>query len=341
MKVNLTYQSKGHRELKRYLEAYYDIADPERIDEIKISIFNPSSSLIQRKESYLKHKKTLELLKPLFKKIKKAHIQIAEDLGFDSYLGLKLAGSCAAHKKLGPFFSNVDTVVRQINKHLPIPKNTPDWYWSELNIPDSLYYFKDDFKLHIPKDVYKLLEGYFPKFRILKKKIFIEEVADMNPRAKYNSEGKTVTVEVPHNTSLYNALTLIHELGHAISLLGLADLGIDPYSKNECWHEKEAYKFKFGFEEKAFPKELKYASRGEVLNDLLSTFFEYDIYSNPDQNFDTAYARAINRCYPGKSNQSSNPFYVLENAFILRPFGTLVPSIVQTELLSSKNVQKE
>jgi len=112
----------------------------------------------------------------------------------------------------------------------------------------------------------------------------------------------------------------------------LADEGIDPLSKSYYWHETEAYKFKFQFEEKCLSKEIKNASRGEILGNFLSTFFEYEIYNNPDQDFDKAYAKAINRCYPGRANQEENPFYVIESGFMNRP-ADATASVVCTELL--------
>ena len=107
---------------------------------------------------------------------------------------------------------------------------------------------------------------------------------------------------------------------------------LDPYSKSKYWHEKEADKFKLEFEDKSLPNEVKYASKGEILNEFISTFFEYDIYSDPDQDFDRAYAKAINRCFPGRPKQDSNPFYVLEKGFIFRPLSTLSASVARVEL---------
>jgi len=90
-------------------------------------------------------------------------------------------------------------------------------------------------------------------------------------------------------------------------------------SKNGYWYEKKASRFKFQFEEKCLPEEIKNASRGAILNHFLITFFEYGIYDNPDQDFDKAYTKAINRCYPDRVSQEKNPFYVIENGFINRP----------------------
>ena len=336
LKKSKIHNIEGHKDLKRNIEAYFKIADPERLDRIKFSIFHPSINWNQRKKSYLANRKIIESLKPLFRKIKKAHIQIANDQGFDNYVKLTIDKFGIPEKKIDYYFRNVDKVIKQINYKLPIPKKTPSWYWSEFNMPDPLYGFSQDFKLNIPEDVYRMIGKYNLRIEKFKGRIKIEKMTDVSPSARFNTEDKTVTLQLPQKKSLYNTLTLVHELGHADTFLKLADKGIDPYTKSKYWHEEQAYKFKLEFEDKAFFGDLGYASKGEILDDFASTLFEYDIYSDPRHNFDKAYAMANNRCYPRYSKQIANPFYVLEKGFILRPFSTLMSSIVQTELLSRK-----
>jgi len=325
---------KGHRDLKKAVESFYKIATPEEINKIRSDILRPSKSLDQRKKFYIKHKKTLSLLKPLFKKIKKAHIQIARDQGFRSYLDFRLENGGVSKKKFDFFLTNVDVVIKDINKNLPVPRDAPPWYWSEFNIPDALDLVPIK-KYELPEYVYKVLiekidsklEKYIPRIKVEK------ILRDLYPRAKYNEDKKIAEIEIDSRDNIYSLLTLVHELGHAIDFLKLADKGIDPLSKSRYRHEKEACRFKFRFEDKALPKRIRKAARGDILHDFVSTLFEYDIYTNPEQDFDKAYARANNRCYPGKSKQKSNPFYLLENGFIFRPCGTLFRSIVQAELL--------
>ena len=333
IKIDSVFEGRGQTQLKRHVEAYFQVAVPDRIEQIKRTIFDPSKSLAERKEAYRSNQKTIGLLKPLFKKIKKAHIQLAKDQGFGNYLEFVLKRNGISGRKFDLFLKNVDVAIEDINKNLPFPRDIPDWYWSEFNIPDVLYYFKEDFQLNIPGDVFEKLEKYFPEFGKFKKRIKIKKITDVAPNAKFNKEDKTVTLEISLSQGLFNAFVFVHELGHAISFIKLADEGIDPYSKSKYWHEKNADKFKFEFANKSFPEEVKYATRGEILNEFISTFFEYNIYSDPDQDFDKAYARAINRCFPGKPRQVNNPFYVLEKGFIFRPLSTLCASVAQLELL--------
>lgn len=66
------------------------------------------------------------------------------------------------------------------------------------------------------------------------------------------------------------------------------------------------------------------------------TFFELEVYTNPNQNFDKMYARAFNRCFP-KANQKKNPFYVLDYYLLGRPGGSITVSVAYAELLLKNN----
>jgi hypothetical protein len=314
---------------------YFSVADRKLINTIRIEIFHPKKKLQERKKAYNKFKKLIQTLKPIFKEIVVERNRLAKNNGFSNHLDFILKNEGASKKKLGLFFKNTDKVIEHINKNLPLPKKLPKWYWSEFNIPDSLYLINAP-KLNIPEDVYKLAEKKLPEIKNVISKIKIEKRTNLNSGARYDWKNQIVVIQVSTKSSIYNALTFIHELGHAISFLKLVENNIDPMSKSRYWHEKQAFKFKFKFEDLALPEKIKNASRGEVLGDLLITFFEHQIYSNPYQDFDKAYAESINRCYPDKSKQKENPFYVLENHLIFRPCGVTTSSIVQTELLSEK-----
>lgn len=328
-----------NKKQKKYAELigkYYSIAHSELIDTIRIEIFHPKKNLKERRKAYEIYKGIITTLKPLFKEIVYERNKVFRGDGCkNSFDFLIKKRDRTPKEKVGLFFNKVDKVIKNINQNLPLPNKLPKWYWSKFNIPDSLYFFKAR-KYLIPDDIYRLIEDVFPKIKI--KEIFprikIEKIKDFNPAARFIKKTKSVTIEVPTKPSIYNALTFVHELGHAISFIKLAEKGIDPYKKSKYWHEKQAYKFKFKFEDKCLPEKVRNASRGEILGNFLTTFFEYEIHNNPNQDFDKVYAESINRCYPQKPKQKSNPFYVLENSLIFRPCGTVTSSVVQTELLS-------
>jgi len=318
----------------RLLEKYYGIAPSELIDAIKIEIFHPKKNLKERKKAYKQFESVIFALKPIFKELVYERNRIFRENGDKNYFDFITRRRGIPPEKLTLFFQRADEVIKDINQNLPLPKRLPQWYWSKFNIPDSLYFFCEAHRYSIPNDVYHLAKDAFPEIEKILPRIGIGPVTDFNPSAKFIKETKSVFIKVPSKPSIYNALSFVHELGHALSFIRLADEGIDPLSKSYYWHETEAYKFKFQFEEKCLPKEVKNASRGEILGNFFSTFFEYEIYNNPDQDFDKAYAKARNRCYPGRANQEENPFYVLESGFMNRPCDPTA-SVVCTELLAS------
>jgi len=324
-----------HKKYCRILEEYYDIARPKVINAIKIEIFHPKKNLKERQGAYEDYKKVILKLKPIFKRLVIERNATFKKKDCTNFVDFKLKADGVPEEKLKWFLSNTDKVIKNINQKLPLPKNLPHWYWSEFNIPDSLSFFRKTHKYIIPDDVYRLGQEAFPNIKEIIPRIKIEKKTGFNPIAIFIKETKSVIIKVPTKASLYNALTFIHELGHAIEFIKLADGRVDPLSRSRYWHEKQAYKFKFEFEELALPEKVKDASRGEVLRVFLAAFFEWAIHTNPDQDFDEAYAKAINRCYPGRANQKKNPFYVLENGYIFRPGSSVMPSITETELLLS------
>lgn len=325
--------NKKQKKLAELTGRYYSVASDKLIDAIKIEIYHPKKNLKERKKAYQEFKGIILALKSIFKEIVRERNRVFGDDKCKNYFDFSINKNGIPKKKVNLFFNKADKIIKNINKNLPLPNNLPKWYWSEFNIPDSLYFFHETHKYAIPNDVYRLAKSAFPEIEKIIPRIKIEKIKDFNPRAKFIKETKSVIIEASTKPSIYNALTFVHELGHAISFIKLAEKGIDPLSKNKYWHEREAYKFKLQFEELCLKEEVKNASRGSILGDFLTTFFEYEIHNNPDQDFDKAYAKAINRCYP-LANQERNPFYVLENGLIFRPCLGVITSVVWTALLS-------
>ncbi|MDO8551787.1 MAG: hypothetical protein Q7S03_03875 [bacterium] len=332
--------NKDQGRLAALTEKYYTIANWKTIDAIKIEVYHPRKTLKERKEAYKNFENVILALKPIFKEIVYEQNKLLTTNTYKNYFGLnyfdfKVRRDGIPPDKLDLFFKRVDEVIADINQNLPLPTKLPEWYWSEFNIPDSLYYYYKAYNFTFPEHVYQLAKMICPEIEKIIPRIEIGPRMGINPYAKYIKETKSVYLSVTARSDIYNVLTFVHELGHALSFIRLADSGIDPYSKSSYWHEKEAYKFKFQFEEICLPEEIKNASRGEILGDILSTLFQRDIYNNPNQDFDEAYARAINRCYPDKAKQKKNSFYVLENGLMDRPCDATA-SVVCTELLLEK-----
>ncbi|MEM2146121.1 MAG: hypothetical protein QW279_12220, partial [Candidatus Jordarchaeaceae archaeon] len=276
--------NEAQNEFAKILENHWSVASPEEIERIKLDIFHPLKNLRQRKKAYEKHQKTILSLKNSFKKLIIAHNKVAKDRGYETHWHYIAKVSSIDEKKQEWFLKNVDSAISKVNSLLPLPKNLPKWYWSEFNIPSALG-LVDSKRYLIPNDIYRMARKIVPNLDNLVKRIKLTEKTDFSPSTTFEKETGTVGIKFlikgRKTYGIYGLLIFVHELGHAISMLKYANKGLDPYQKNKYWHEKEAYKFKFEFENKCLPKKIRYASRGEILNDFLSTLFEYEIYSNP------------------------------------------------------------
>lgn len=324
--------------LSEFIGKYYSVAHPKLIDAIRIEIFHPKKSLKERKKAYKEFEDVILALKSLFREIIYEQNKFVRKKGYKNYFEFRVKRDGISKKKVDWFFHKADKIIEHLHQILPWSSQLPKWYWSEFNIPDPLSLIKAP-KYLVPEDIYRLTEKVLPKVKEIIPLIKIEKVKDFNPSARFVKETKSVIIKAPTKPSIYNALTFVHELGHALSFVELAEKGIDPLTKSIYWHDMEAGKFEFQFEELCLPKEVKNASKGQMLGDFLTAFFEYEIHNNPNQDFDEAYAKAKNRCYP-KANQVRNPFYVLESGLIARPCGTMVTSVVEAILLSENFLKK-
>jgi len=333
VKVKVTPLDIKHRKLARILEEYHSTAHWKVIEAIRFEIFAPNKNFKERQKAYEDYKDVVLKLKPIFKRLVIEHNRLAREEGYKNYFEFITQKDGVPKEKIDFFFAKIDKIIREINDKLPLPKTLSDWYWSEFNIPDALSLVKVP-KHSIPDDIYKMAKKIHSEIKRIIPRIKVEIVKGIYPRTEFIKGTESVVIEAPTKPNIYNALTFVHELGHAIEFIKLAEKGIDPLTQSKYYFEKQAYKFKFEFEELALSEKLKNASRGEVLGDFLTALFEWTIYTNPDQDFDEAYAKAINRCYPGRAKQKKNPFYVLENGLIFRPCSVVTTSVAEAELLS-------
>jgi len=331
VKVKVTVLDKKHRKLARILEEYHSIAHWKVIEAIRFEIFAPNKNFTERQKAYEDYKDVVLKLKPIFKKLIIERNRLARNEGYKNYFEFITQKDGIPKEKINLFFTKADKIIEDINHKLPLPKTLPDWYWSEFNIPDALDLVKVP-KYSIPEDIYKTAEKIHPEIKRIISRIKVETIKGFYPRTEFINETKSVVIETPTKPSIYNALTFVHELGHAIEFIKLAEKGIDPLSKSKYWQEKQAYQFKFKFEEKCLPEKIKDASRGGLLSDFFTALFEWTIYTNPNQDFDEAYAKTFNRCYPHIAGQKKNPFYVLENGLVLRPCSVVTASVAEAEL---------
>lgn len=166
-----------------------------------------------------------------------------------------------------------------------------------------------------------------------KKKIDIKLESERFYSGAYYDKNKAV-VEIQlrkQPVDVYQTLNFVHELGHALDMLEIVDKGKNPHKLPKYSQELKADKFTHKFIKRHISDEHQKVIRYNELQMITSTLFEIDIFTNDQQDFDKAYARAINRCYP-MTHQTKNPFYVLYKRFVFRPMGELMSSMTEVEL---------
>lgn len=330
-KIKVTPIDKRQKGIAKLLGKYFSVAEPNQIEKIRFSIFNPAKELEGRKIACGQYRGTILFLKRIFKDLVTERNKVALKDGYKNHLDFALNSDGVPKRRFKEFLDESDRIIKDINRNLPLLREVPEWYWSEFNIPDALDQFHSK-RYKIPEDVYELAGKEWPEFKKYFSKIKIRKMRDFFPRTKFEKEDKSVFIGIPPKRNIYNLLTFVHELGHAIGMLRRLEFGENLVGVTRYQMEKEAYEFKFAFEEKCLPKEVKNASRGAILGDFLTAFFEYEIYTNPDRDFDEVYAKAKNRCFP-RADQERNPFYVLDNVLTLSPCSVVTASVVQAELL--------
>jgi hypothetical protein len=188
-------------------------------------------------------------------------------------------------------------------------------------------------KYVIPDDIIKLIKKKAPEVAALLPKIEIQKLDDFYSSARYDKKKKKVVISIPlRRTSICGAFTFVHEIAHAVVMLDCVKKGVDISEESKYSRERDAHEVESKLMKKLFPKRIYDVWLADFLGNFVSTFFEYEVYNHPERNFDRAFARANNRCYP-KANQRENPFYVLHSYFILRPGNSNMAAVAITELL--------
>jgi hypothetical protein len=233
------------------------------------------------------------------------------------------------------FLTHIDEVIAIINDKLPLPDDLPDLYWSQYNDPDPIC-LNCQRTFRIPDHIYLILGEKYPQLEDYLSRICINEEDQRFNRAMYSEETDTVTLYGSTKIkTFHNALYFAFYLGFAIAFLDSLEAGIPPKERSMYLLEKKQVTILHDFID-YFPRRTQYACYGDMLRFFIPALFEYDIYTKPNQDFSKAYARAYNRCFY-KCHQSTNPFYVIQSAFITNPLRSLTLAIVQAEILSKRS----
>lgn len=261
---------------------------------------------------------------------------LAKLMGYPNFLEYSLVLDTIPKQKLEEFLNNVDKFISIIHNDplsIKLAKETKDWSILSIPAPDGTLFLKNMFD--VPNQILELVSKYDPRVTKYREKIRIEYKEDrvgFGGRTKYDNGEKVAKIFLKEDiVDLNKSLLFVHELGHALDFLECIEKKLSPHYFSAYLQEHSAEKFIHEFIKKEIPDKVQRRIRYDWLDTLTYTLFEIDIFTNDQQDFEEAYARAVNRCYP-LAHQKINPLYVFNERFITRPLGMLLCNLINVEL---------
>lgn len=300
-------------------------------------------TLAERKKNFTNLKPLMSQLEGLFEKRVGKFNLLAKSMGYDNYLEYSLVLKVIPQKEFDLFLKNVDRFVSLVHSDFPstkLEKEVKDW--SILSIPAPEGILGIEAKIKNFKEVLDIIAEYDQRVDKYKKRIEIKTDSNVyGASTEYVVDRNIVSIVINKNLiDLDKTLLFVHELGHALDMLNCEDKKIIPYNLPKYLQEFSALEFTFNFIKKTLSKKKQKIIRYNLLHTLACTLFEIDVFINDQQDYDKAYAKAINRCYL-KARQTKNPLYLFNNRFIFRPLGMLISNMVNVELYLKQTQKKE
>jgi len=331
--TKITEYIKQSRKYSKLTGEYFNLLPPEDFEAKFRLLHRTKLSLEQRKKNYKKLRPLINQLKKIFKKRVAENNKKANFLGYPNYLEYILISNAIPKKDFNLFLKNIDRFVALVHKDFPateLVKKVKEWTTLNIPFPDGNFVFSRKFKFS--GEIINLISKYDPRMSKNKNRIEIKSKNDdFYSSTSYISGEDIVTIRLDKNLiAPYKTLTFVHELGHALDYLDCADKKIVPHALPKYLQEYSAIEFTYNFIKKEISERRQKLIRYNLLSTLACTLFEIDVFTNDKQDFDKAYAGAINRCYP-VARQTKNPLYVFNKRFILQPLGMLIFHMVNIE----------
>lgn len=293
-------------------------------------LFSSKLSLSERNDNYVGLLPLIENLKKMFRQIIVTENELAKMEGFSNYLEMFLVKSKTPKEKFYSFLKNVDSFIKIVNSDSPmanIDKKVKEW--TILDAPFGKGYlrpgygsFTTDKILDVVADGDPRIEKYGSKIRVIEKKgtIFKE--------VEYLPDKDVVEIRLNKKVDLdpEGMLIFVTLLGSALWRLDCADEGKNPDELSPYLLLYEGDKFAFKFIKCYDSEEILKTIRYGLLVRLTFALFTIDIFANDDQNYDEAFARAVNRCYL-RARQKNNPFYVFGESIVSLPMEDVIKSM--------------
>lgn len=305
--------------------------------EIKKFVFDENLELYKRKKKFGEFRTVIEELKREFREVIWQQNAIARLRGYPNYFMFFLAKNQIPASQYALFLKKIDTISIRVTKDFPateISKKFKEWSYLNIPYPYGNLRFPDPFSSR--SDIIEKVSEYSVSFRRYykeEKRIHIVDGESIYYScAKYLPVLNVVEVRISRDliNSTYRSLVFIHELGHAVAMLQEVDRGNNPNKLSIYHSEYKANKFVYKILRAYVDRKTQEVIRYNLLSDLAFALFQIEIYTDDKQNFDVAYARAINKCYP-MARQKKNPFYVLNKDLIISPLEDLIDCMAFVE----------
>lgn len=328
-------KTKLNKELAQITDQFLNIVPPESFltwhnylfDDVPVSV---------KKLRYRYLETDILKLKKLFKERIILLNKIAQKEGYENYIKWQMGLEEIPQKEFDVFFNqDIDRFISLVmSEKIPIMKlmkREKDWNIFNTPYPLGNQWLQDRFDL--PDEVLRLVSPYDKRLKKYRDKIDIKtNVKEFYSFSYLNKKKGVVEIGLRGGYSgTYQTLDFVHELGHALNQLEYYERGEDHYKLPKYQREENAIEFTHEFIKRNISSDHQKVLRYNELSTLAGILFEIDIFSNDKQDYDKAYAKAIERCFP-MTKQKENPFYVLYKRFVVRPLGELTSSIVETEL---------
>lgn len=337
-------ENEGDQSVEKYF------SDPVGAFDYMFRLLHKSKlTLEERKDNYEKLKPLITRLTETFKFRVKEMNRRARFQGFENHIELTLASNGIRKKDFKSFLKNVDSFISLVQSDFPATKiNTRISDWSEVSVPapEALVnlHALPGFKSKNKKDgIIELISKYDPRMSKYKDRIKIKfgKPEDFyGSSARYVDKKKIARITVANYVDgLARDTTLVHEVGHALDMLECEENRVIYTTIDRFIKEYSAVEFEHKFVKRVVPERDQKLIRYNFLNGLFMVLFEIDIFTNDDQDFDEAYAKAINRCFPN-ARQDKNPLYVFDKDFFFRPLDGLLYCIAGIDMYL-KDAKKE
>ena len=317
--------------LSESLASFIYYLPQELIPSMRKRVF--SSSFLERKNIWQDFNLPLNEVEKKFKDLIEARIEDVSERNYSSFFAVFLEKYQISQELYNQFVKGVDRLIADLNSELPRVKSLPSWFYSEFNLPCFICQLPD-FPFKSIEEVFGFVEKEYPLLREFKQKVKVSFTQEEKTFTVYKTRQDIIEISLGEEANIRHlAIALIHELGHAISLLDYLRKGEEIlFAGGKLEAEKRAIEIETNLLRK-ISEDLYKATLGEVLLfPFRNTLFEIELYKNPKCDVSRLYAKTFNRCFL-KARQEDNPLYLLDEKIIFEPFALLPHAVARYQLL--------